>query len=322
MQFWYRSSALRWLFLPLAALFYLLSNSRRILFNKGLLTSVRVDAPVIVVGNITVGGNGKTPVVVYLCEQLKQRGFKPGVISRGYGGKSERYPLLLETQTLGSEAGDEPVLIYRRTGCPVVVSPKRAEAAQHLLDNSDVDVIISDDGLQHYHLQRDIEIVVVDGERRFGNGCYLPMGPLREGLSRINTVDLVINNGGEPKSGEYPMSLAPGKMQSLVTDDVGLETQTVNACAAIGHPPRFFNTLTGLGFELEKAVPFSDHYAYKESDFAQFDPRLPLLMTEKDAVKCLGFARDNWWYLPVDAVLPPQVMRQITTKIQTLSQGN
>ena len=194
---WYRRSWVNWLFAPLALLFALLTTARRGLYRAGWIRSYRAPVPVIVVGNITVGGNGKTPVVLWLVELLTKAGYHPGVVSRGYGGKAPHYPYLLHPAATAAEAGDEPVLIYQRCGCPVAVAPKRATAVQLLVEQCGVDVIICDDGLQHYALQRDIELAVMDGERRLGNGWLMPMGPLRETPSRLRQVMAVICNGGQ-----------------------------------------------------------------------------------------------------------------------------
>jgi tetraacyldisaccharide 4'-kinase len=204
---------------------------------------------VVVVGNLTAGGNGKTPVVIWLVEQLQQRGIRVGVVSRGYGGKAASYPLLLNTATSTAEAGDEPVLIFQRTGAPVAVSPVRSEAVQALLPPMILQLIVTDDGLQHYKLARDKEIVVIDGVRRFGNGWWLPAGPMRERASRLRSVDAVIVNGGVARPGEIPMQLRPGLAVNLLTgerrDAAALDN--VVAMAGIGHPPRFFATLESCG---------------------------------------------------------------------------
>ncbi len=201
--------------------------------------------PVVVVGNITAGGNGKTPVVVWLVEQLQQLGYKPGVVSRGYGAKAPQYPLVLDDNTSAKHCGDEPKLIYRRTGAPVAVDPVRANAVKALLATG-VDIIITDDGLQHYALERDIEFVIVDGNRRFGNESLIPLGPLREGVERLAEVDFIITNGGQAQQGEMPMSLAPSKAINLKTKqqvEVS-ELRDLVAFAGIGHPPRFLIHLT------------------------------------------------------------------------------
>ena len=304
MPFWYQPTHWwAWFLLPFALLMQSINFIRRVCYRKNWLNSYQSKLPVVVVGNISVGGNGKTPFVISLCEILMKEGYKPGVISRGYGGKSASYPLLVELNTSGKEAGDEPVLIHKRLGIPVVVDPVRANAADYLAKHCNVDVIITDDGLQHYALQRDIEIVVVDGKRRYGNQHIMPMGPLREPLSRLKSVDYIINNG-EVHLGEFTMLLEASECKRVDGEVGELKVNLVNACAAIGYPPRFFNTLMAKDFVLNKKVPFADHHAYIESDFKQFDVSTPLVMTEKDAVKCTAFAQENWWYLPIDGKLP------------------
>ncbi|MBO1519139.1 tetraacyldisaccharide 4'-kinase [Oceanisphaera pacifica] len=322
MQAWYKGAIWLWLLAPFSALFALISGGRRALFAWGLKAQHKTPVPVIVVGNLTVGGNGKTPVVVWLVEWLREQGYHPGVISRGYGGKSAHYPLLLTPETQAEQAGDEPVLIYRRTGCPVVVGPKRAEAAA-LLASVGADIIVSDDGLQHYALARDIELVVVDGKRRFGNGHLLPMGPLREGLWRLNTVDAVINNGGPAQAGEFLMTLTPGALTSIdapPTEPAPCAPQTVHALAGIGHPPRFFATLEQLGFVLEQQVALADHKAVASEQLNHLQSR-PLLITEKDAVKWPG-GHANTWYLPVDAQLPSAFEQMLLTRLKERENGD
>ena len=320
-RLWYGKSGWRWALAPLALLFALVSGGRRFAYRRGWFSTYRASLPVIVVGNISVGGNGKTPVVVWLVEQLQARGWRPGVVSRGYGGKAPHYPYRLDKQSTTAQAGDEPVLIARRCGCLVVVAPKRADAVRLLEQSGEVDIIITDDGLQHYALARDIELVVVDGARRFGNGCLLPMGPLREPMTRLKQVDAIICNGGTPAQGEYPMALvaaAPGR----VCDDAPLEAPLagpVDALAGIGHPPRFFATLAGLGYELHQQVGYGDHHAFDRDELvARFGQR-PLLMTEKDAVKCRTFALDSWWYLPVSAELPTSLLDTLLQKLPSLT---
>jgi len=305
-RIWSGESPLWLLLLPLSWLYGLVSGLIRLSYKVGLKRAWRAPVPVVVVGNLTAGGNGKTPVVIWLVEQLTQRGIRVGVVSRGYGGKAERYPLLLTGQTTTAQAGDEPVLIFQRTGAPVAVSPVRSEAVQALLSQTDVQMVITDDGLQHYALARDKEIVVIDGVRRFGNGWWLPAGPMRERASRLKSVDAVIVNGGSAQAGEIPMQLRPGVAVNLLTGerrDVA-ELPNLVAMAGIGHPPRFFSTLEACGARLLNTVPLADHQALSQAQVAGFTaPGQTLIMTEKDAVKCRAFARDNWWYLPVDAEL-------------------
>lgn len=305
-RIWSGESPLWLLLLPLSWLYGLVSGIIRLLYRLGLKRAWRAPVPVVVVGNLTAGGNGKTPVVIWLVEQLQKRGIRPGVVSRGYGGKAAHYPLLLTPDTTTAEAGDEPVLIYQRTGAPVAVSPVRSDAVKALLAERDVQIIITDDGLQHYALARDKEIVVIDGVRRFGNGWWLPAGPMRERASRLKSVDVVIVNGGVAQPGEIPMQLQPGMAINLLTG----ERQAVSrlpalvAMAGIGHPPRFFATLEQCGARLEKRVPLADHQALvAEQVDALTTSGQTLIMTEKDAVKCRAFAKENWWYLPVDAEL-------------------
>ncbi|MDU6686181.1 MAG: tetraacyldisaccharide 4'-kinase [Enterobacteriaceae bacterium] len=305
-RIWSGESPLWLLLLPLSWLYGLVSGIIRLCWRLGLKKAWRAPVPVVVVGNLTAGGNGKTPVVVWLVEQLQQRGIRVGVVSRGYGGKAAHYPLLLTPETTTAEAGDEPVLIFQRTGAPVAVSPARVDAVKALLTASPVQLIVTDDGLQHYRLHRDKEIVVIDGVRRFGNGWWLPAGPMRERASRLKSVDAVITNGGIAQPGEIAMRLQPGLAVNLFTG----ERRSVNALqnlvamAGIGHPPRFFATLHEAGAHPVKTVALADHQALSPQDVsALIEPDQTLIMTEKDAVKCRPFAEQNWWYLPVDAHL-------------------
>ncbi|MDO2448246.1 MULTISPECIES: tetraacyldisaccharide 4'-kinase [Enterobacter] len=322
-RIWSGENPLWLLLLPLSWLYGLVSGIIRLLYRLGLKRAWRAPVPVVVVGNLTAGGNGKTPVVIWLVEQLQKRGIRPGVVSRGYGGKAARYPLLLTGETTTAEAGDEPVLIFQRTGAPVAVSPVRSDAVQALLAEQAVQIIITDDGLQHYALARDKEIVVIDGVRRFGNGWWLPAGPMRERASRLKSVDAVIVNGGEAKSGEIAMHLQPALAVNLATGERRsvAELPSPVAMAGIGHPPRFFATLEQCGARLEKRVPLADHQALVEGQIdALTVPGQSLIMTEKDAVKCRAFAKDNWWYLPVDAELsgeqPEHLLQELIALVQ------
>jgi tetraacyldisaccharide 4'-kinase len=278
--------------------------------------------PVVVVGNITAGGNGKTPVVIWLVEMLLQHGMKPGVVSRGYGGKSSVYPLLLSDETAVEACGDEPMLIYQRTGVPVAVDPVRASAVQVLLEEG-VDIIITDDGLQHYALARDIEIVVIDGQRRFGNGRYIPYGPMRESLSRLKTVDFIMNNGGQITNNEIEMKLAP-QMAVNLSDNREIPVNHLKnpvAFAGIGNPSRFFDTLARMGVNLVASKSFSDHQDFDFEDLEAFcSLGEDVVMTEKDAVKCRAFAKDNWWYLPVSATFHPADEQKVIALIKKVAE--
>ncbi|GAA0520403.1 tetraacyldisaccharide 4'-kinase [Tatumella terrea] len=311
------------LLLPFSLLYGAVTAVIRWSYRRGWRKSWQAPVPVVVVGNLTAGGNGKTPVVIWLVEQLRARGISAGVVSRGYGGKSERYPLVLKDTTTTAEAGDEPVLIYQRTGVPVAVAPRRSDAVAALLKSSPVEVIITDDGLQHYALRRDLEVVVVDGMRRFGNGWWLPAGPMRERASRLQEVDAVVTNGGEAHDGEITMQLVSGEAVNLLSGETRPLSSLTNivAMAGIGHPPRFFSTLKSRGVTPEAEIAFADHHAYSAQELeVLLTGEQQLLMTEKDAVKCRQFARANWWYLPVTARLSGEAAPALLDKVVRLSQ--
>jgi tetraacyldisaccharide 4'-kinase len=305
-QVWYGGTAPPLSLRLLALLFDAARRLHAALHASGLRRTQRLRVPVVVVGNITAGGTGKTPLTIALAEALRARGFRPGVISRGYGGRAHA------AQTVATDSdplvvGDEACLIARATGVPVAIAHRRADAGRLLIERDAVDVLIADDGLQHRALARDIEICVVDGVRRFGNGRLLPAGPLREPTGRLEKVDFVVCNGGTPEAGEVPMTLAAAQAVSLsgaeqqrpLSDFAG---QRVHAVAGIGNPARFFTQLRALGIEpIEHA--FADHHAFTRADIV-FGDDLPVLMTEKDAVKCRAFADARHWSVPVRAVLP------------------
>lgn len=313
---WYGDRPPPWWTRPLAALYGGVTGVRRTLYRAGWLRSARMPVPVIVVGNLVAGGAGKTPLTIALVRALRERGRKPGVVSRGYGG-SARMPTLLQAQPDPGVVGDEPALIRTRTGSPVAVGTDRVAAA-HLLLAQGVDVIVADDGLQHYALARDVEICVIDGERRFGNGHLLPAGPLREPVSRLDAIDLRVCNGGVPQAGEYAMHLVLGAAVALAEPAheqplTAFAGQRAHAVAGIGHPPRFFAALRDVGLDvIEHAFP--DHHRYTADDL-DFGDGLPVLMTEKDAVKCRGFAAANWWSVPVSAELPPAFFDAIDERL-------
>ena len=346
-----------WLFQGLAALRRVLQRRRR--------RPDEITVPVIVVGNITLGGTGKTPLVIALAEHLKKQGLQPGVISRGYGGKSARYPLLLRAPLMDAAVcGDEALLIAEKTGCPVAVAPNRRAAVRHLLASCPaVNVLLSDDGLQHYRLWRDIEIAVVDGSRLLGNGYCLPAGPLREPPSRLNTVDFVVVNGqptgtngtsatdgadaanandgasvvddtdgtnannaaGLPPD-FVPMEMAPCHFINLLSGekcsvgaapfDKGAQLQ---AAAGIGNPERFFHLLESLSYQVRR-FSFPDHHRFTAQDFKQagFDPLLPVVLTEKDGVKCRQFARPNHWVLKAEARLPDSFLNAVSERVNAV----
>lgn len=302
---WYLSGYSAWYLRPLAALFGLVASARRRRQQQKAALE-RLPVPVIVVGNIAVGGTGKTPCVIWLAEQLKKWGWRPGIISRGYGGRSGSWPRRVTSFSDPADVGDEAVLIARATGCPVTVGPDRMVDARSLLANENVDILISDDGLQHYRLPRDLEIVVVDASRGLGNGHLLPAGPLREPPSRLREVGLVVVNGRgwkAPVERSLTMELVPGQAQSLKGVErralAGFSGNTVHAVAGIGNPARFFSMLSRHGIQLVMH-PFPDHHPFRASDL-EFGDELPVLMTEKDAVKCAKFASERHWVVPVTA---------------------
>lgn len=314
---WYGARRPPWWTWPLATLYGGAIRLRAALYRIGWLRSTRLPVPVVVIGNLSVGGTGKTPLTIAVAEALRARGYRPGVASRGYGG-SQRQPLLLDDAPDPARVGDEPCLI-RASGVPVAVGRDRPAAAQLLID-SGCDVVIADDGLQHYALARDVEICVIDGVRRFGNGRLLPAGPLREPLARLRQVDFRVCNGGVPAEGEYPMQLRGGEVVSLCDDHhQPLERfagQRVHAIAAIGHPSRFFASLRAAGIEVVEHA-FADHHAYV-ADELDFDDHLALLMTDKDAVKCRRFAQPHWWRVPVQANVPAVFYEALGERLEGL----
>ena len=307
-----------WLLLPLNLLFILLAALKR-----RLTRSIKLSVPVIVVGNITVGGAGKTPLTLWLAQQFLQRGLRPGIVTRGYGGKNAD-PCAVAANADPAEVGDEALLLARRVGVPVWVARDRVAAGQALLAaHPEVNLLLCDDGLQHYRLARDVELAVFDG-RGVGNGWRLPLGPLREPLSRLLTVDAVICNNfsGEKMPSEVPqfaMRLQAGEFYRL--DDAQqlaplsyFAGKKLYALAGIGDPGRFFRTLKNLGLSFG-AQPFPDHHVYCAADLA-FAKDGILLMTEKDAVKCVGLAPAETWVLPVNAELSPALIELILEKLR------
>lgn len=291
-----------------------LAAVRRLLLKR---KARKIAVPVIVVGNITVGGTGKTPIIVALVKAFAAAGYRPGVVARGYGAKLAGSQIL-PANAQAADYGDEPVLISQATGCGVAVGPSRAESAALLHTQCGCDVIFSDDGLQHYHLHRDVEIAVIDGTRLLGNGWQLPVGPLREGRGRLQQVDFVLINGAQdfdqaPKYRSFNFILRPLAWLNLVTGErkelESLSLKNAVAVAGIGNPQRFFKTLESLGFS-GQCHSFADHHAFVESDFHSLASST-VLMTEKDAVKCRQFASSQWWALSVEAQLPSEFVTRL-----------
>jgi tetraacyldisaccharide 4'-kinase len=319
---WGRVGCWHVVLIPLSWLFGVLSGLRRLAYRAGLLKSVKLHIPVIVVGNISVGGTGKTPLVAWLAQRLQQQGYAPAVISRGYGGNSPSVsPVFPDSDP--AIVGDEPVLIARRGSWPVWVGRRRAEVARALLKaHPECNVIISDDGLQHYGLQRDVELVLVDAEYGFGNGLLLPAGPLREDRRRLKSVDAVVSHGNGIFPGAHAMRLA-GEVFLCVADANVTATvqdfgkQTITAIAGIGRPERFFARLREMGLQCRE-MAFPDHHAFRQEDLQSIGSDV-ILMTEKDAVKCAAFARKNWWFLPVSAEVDEALTAVILNKLRNLN---
>jgi tetraacyldisaccharide 4'-kinase len=323
----------RWLILlwPVSLLFQALTTIRRAA-QQSKKRPVDLTAPLIVIGNISLGGTGKTPLLIALSQELQKQGFKPGIVSRGYGGHAPGYPFAVNSDSDVSQSGDEAFLIAEKTSCPVYVDPDRSAALRALLFREDVDVVLSDDGLQHYKLYRDLEIVVVDGQRLFSNGFCIPAGPLRESMDRLNEVQHIVVNG-EPAR-EIPqlarasrMQLEPRTLVNLVSGEkrpfagapfnMGNKLQAVSA---LGNPQRFYALLERLPYQLERFT-FPDHHNFTAADFKQqgIDEHQPVVMTEKDAVKCRQFAKNNFWYLSVKVNLESQFVERLIEDIRQVS---
>ncbi|MCU7836024.1 MAG: tetraacyldisaccharide 4'-kinase [gamma proteobacterium symbiont of Taylorina sp.] len=318
---------------PLSLIFCVLVSIRRLFYRTGLLNSYTSSLPVIVVGNIYIGGSGKTPFVIWLVKQLKMAGFKPGIVSRGYGALNDKksncpFPRLVNQQQNPQLFADEPLLIHQQTHCPVIIDPVRNHALQKIEQDTDCDIIISDDGLQHYAMSRDIEINITDARRLYGNGLCLPAGPLREGRRRLKSIDYLVYNTSQQKKlnvdsayvdNEYSMSYIVNPLQPLSGDEnvqmtmADLKGKKVHAVAGIGDPGNFFMLLKNYGLIIIEH-PFDDHYQYKKEDLI-FADSYPVIMTEKDAVKCRFFNLSNSWFLPIEAKVDNALIESIIKRL-------
>jgi tetraacyldisaccharide 4'-kinase len=319
---WYgRADANPWL-VPLERLFAAAASLRRTAYRRGLLVSRRFPVPVIIVGNLTVGGAGKTPLVLWLAERLAAAGWRPGIVSRGYRGRPASEPTEVLAESDPADVGDEPLLLALRSKVPVYVHRDRGLAVSALLARHPCDLVIADDGLQHYALGRDLEIAVVDGARRFGNGHLLPAGPLREPPGRLKSADLVVCNGGAANAGEWPMTLVAADAVNLISGErrplAAFAGDRALAVAGIGNPGRFFELLAGAGLSAEPR-PFPDHHRYVPGDLPPAG--CVVLMTEKDAVKCRGLAAPDHWYVPVAAQLPPEFGQRLCELLEARCDG-
>ena len=318
-EFWLRNTSRSLALLPASWLYRCVAASRRQAYRWGILRRERVNAPVLVIGNIFVGGTGKTPLVLWMARYLRSMGKHPGIITRGYGGQSKEWPQLVDADSDPYDVGDEPVLLAQRSGCPVVAGPDRVQAAQTLLETYGCDVVVSDDGLQHYRLARDLEVVVIDAARGLGNGHCLPAGPLREPRRRLRSVDLLVANGGPSWLTPYYFTLRISQAVGIgdagesrpLTDFAG---EQAHAIAGIGNPDRFFAALGRYGIETIRH-PFADHYPFAEKD-VNFDDELPVFMTEKDAVKCRAYAGPRHWAVPAETVLTAETERALKARVR------
>ena len=317
---WYKKSLWLYLLYPFSLIFSYLTSLRRKRFLTNKITSFKSEVPIVVVGNLTIGGTGKTPLVKYIVTELKNKGYKPGIVSRGYGGKFKE-TLQVTSETPVKHTGDE-AQILAKLDVPFYIDKNRVRAVKKLSKNHDCDVIISDDGLQHYKMGRQVEIAVIDGKRRFGNNLTFPAGPLRESSKRIDTVDFIVNNSGPTEEGEYLMNISPTKFVHLKSGkSYSIENwpmhKQVHAVAGLGNPGRFFDLLDKLGFDIIRH-PFPDHHNFLSSDIFYLD-HLPIVMTEKDASKCKDFDNNKIWYLKIDADLNSKFIDSLDKKLKLIS---
>lgn len=319
---WYKGHPALVLLRPLECLYRRVVNHKRARFLAGQGDIYTAPVPVVVVGNITIGGTGKTPLILWMIDHCRTRGLRVGVVSRGYGAKPPSLPWRVLPQQPAEHAGDEPLLIVNRTGVPLMIDPDRSQAVRALLAEEPLDLILSDDGLQHYRLNRDLELVLIDAVRRLGNRRCLPAGPLREPFERLQSVDALLYNGAmTDREDGFGFQLKPSALVNLLNGerrpvDHFPPGQQVHAVAGIGNPQRFFNTLEGLHW---RPVPhaFADHAVFNAQALS-FTPALPVVMTEKDAVKCASFAAPDWWYLTVEAVPSPAFVSWFDSQLTRL----
>jgi tetraacyldisaccharide 4'-kinase len=320
---WFGTNPVRYALLPLAWLFRLIVWARRKAYLLSLLDSYRSPVPVIIVGNITVGGTGKTPLVIWLVGFLSALGFRPGIVARGYRGKAGSWPQQVRRDSDPVVVGDEAIILARRTDRPVAVGPSRGDAIQALLTHSDTNIVVSDDGLQHYAVTRDIEVAVLDGKERLGNGLFLPAGPLREPVSRLKEVDFVVAKGVASR-GEFAMKYRADMLHNVAGVSKSMQAgefryKKVHAVAGLGQPEGFFNILKRLDFDCVKHV-FPDHYYYSPSDF-DFEDNNPIIMSEKDAVKCETFADERFWYISITAEMQEVFERRFKLLLDKVLNG-
>lgn len=322
--YWYHANVFVWFLLPLSWLYCFVTYTRRALYQQNIKKSFAATAPVVVIGNIVVGGSGKTPLLIALCEYLQEKGYRPGVVSRGYGGDVAGVKSVLAADC-ASRVGDEPLMIRLRTQIPVVVGADRVAAVNYLLMNNACDIVLSDDGLQHYQMQRDLEIAVIDSSRKFGNGFCLPAGPLRERVSRLDDVDIVVYNGAVEADADacsYDLKIVGVRKLNYAEGEAELvplaafADSKIHAVAGIGHPARFFAQLGEMITAVSEHA-FPDHHVYTQDDFSGWHQDC-IIMTEKDAVKCRHLNLKDAWVLLVKAELSEALERQLAEKLLPL----
>ena len=321
---WRKRNFLTIVLYPFSCLYYLAMQLHRLAYALGLKKTYSVAVPVVVVGNLTVGGSGKTPLVIYLIEGLRAAGFKPGVVSRGYAGEEASYPLRVTPMTPVEQSGDEPAMIVQRTGVAMVVGPERRDNIELLLAREDCDIVISDDGLQHWALAQDVKICIVDKTLNEQNAHLLPAGPYREPASNLARMDIVVEHvspdsflAKPQQTDNLQMVLTAEAARPVLKAEPMVEfnlQQPVHAVAAIGKPQRFFDTCKKLGLKITQHT-FPDHHYFSPADIS-FDDDLNVLMTEKDAIKCQQIADSRHWYLPVNAKLNQDIVAMITTVLK------
>lgn len=328
-QFWYSRSKLAWIFLPFNLIFLILVKSKRTLYQLKILRSNYFNKTVLVVGNITVGGTGKTPFINQLVRILADNGVKAGIVSRGYQSGIKKFPHQVDKSNLALDVGDESYMQYvdlnhkSSLNIPIVIAPDRSLAINYLIEKNDVDIVISDDGMQHYKMARDIEVLLFDGKRQFGNRLILPFGPLREPVSRLKSVDFIIQNGkNDNPFTESNVHLSASKFVHLKTGkEIAIKDfaeRKVTALAGIGNPERFFSDLENI-CNVENKKAFPDHYCFELEDFNAFQEKT-IVMTEKDASKCYSFSGDDWYYLKVemnfDETFQDKILDRVKRKIE------
>jgi len=314
---YYKKSSWIYLLIPISIFFYFFSSLKKYLYKKGFLTTIKIKVPVLIIGNITLGGTGKTPLALNIIENFLKEGLKPAFISRGYGGSANNIKEVFEFSNVRA-VGDEALLIKSKSKIPIFIGKDRANVARILLKKyPETSIIISDDGLQHHRLERDYEIIVVDSQRQFGNGLIFPAGPLREGISRLKQVDAVVYKGVNNNSNFYQMKYITKHFKNLLTNKKAIlkdiKDKKIVAITAIGNPESFFTTLEGYDLKFKKVI-FNDHYLFDKNDFIKYAD-YNIVMTEKDAIKCKKFATKNFWVLPLEIKVDDRLFRNILKKV-------